>query len=362
MSTDPEYLRACLDLWLEAARDKAQHAYLLIDGNWQRDLVEMVRSSDDGWEPLFGYPNLPKQEAHLRSPLIVDLFARPEVIEPWLKDGFPARLGMACFSKLPIEEFRTSMKRFQNVHVPAFKEPVYLRFYDGRILNCFLRTGYPEQWQDYLRDIELLMAPTDVSKGWTLYRLSRSQGTLFSASSDDAEETMEWEEVPVTIDETETYLKADPFRTIGPEQYGAIERCARQGFHLEVLRFLEQAFPDVCTPEREKEHLATIAMGHDDFDNKQLPGERAAFYWCILVWMLGLGFDMKPQTARHLANGIHDLETKLEDLFLVMNRELRSQHILQLVDTMETHLEFAGGRKVSYKTRSGKMLTDTTVQ
>ena len=158
-----------LDYWIDGALEDGLRPYLVLDGSWQTDLAQQVRAQTDGWEPLFGAPGDPKEEAHGRAPLLVDLAIRPEIRRPWIEQGAPDKLVIIIFSMVDIDTLRRSLKRFQMVHLPDHTDPAFLLYFDARVLACFLESGYATQWDDFFRDFTTIVAPSDETEGWVIY-------------------------------------------------------------------------------------------------------------------------------------------------------------------------------------------------
>lgn len=338
--------------WRDLGAQTGHNTYLVIDGSWQPDVTQTVRQVENGWEPLFGLPNVPKSEAHGRAPLLVDLGRREDALDAWIIEGFKERLGVVVFSPLPIEQMRTSLKRFQFMMIPSQDSPAYFRFYDGRVLDCFLRTGFPAQWQDFFTGIATLAAPTDVSEGWTLYRMKN--GALQIGITETPQDPAVWTEIPPGTDPDDAYLAADPYRRIAEPQFGQLMACVERGFHIEITNFIRRAFPMLPDSAHSESVLEQVAESDRIARELGYDSEQAIYYWAVLSFLLSPGFQENPEIKAHLAQSHLDIETKLEDLLDALNMDLQSPELTDLIDTNEVHLEYADGEKVAVRTRSGR--------
>ncbi|MCF6446112.1 DUF4123 domain-containing protein [Nereida sp. MMG025] len=341
-----------LEAWLDDNRQRGVGSFLALDGSWQSDLVELVRSQDAGWLPLTGLPQDDKHEAHMRAPLLVDLSLRPDVIPIWLRDGVDKRLGLAIFSTLDIAALRISLKRFQSVMLPDNDQPVFFRYFDGRTFDCFMRTGFPEQWADFFDGIEGIAAITDVSVGWTNYVFSN--GSLQIGVLNTTNWVTEWHTLPYEPPEDDTYRIADPFRTIGAHQYARLMDCCRQAFRIEITNFILNAFPDMPDCQNPDAVLAfvaenekqSIALGHENED--------AVFLWCVCAFLFGPLFFEDDELAPFMRNTNIEIVARLEQLLEAANADLDNAKLLDLIDTQETYLEYEDGTKIAFRNRSGK--------
>ncbi|SFR52324.1 DUF4123 domain-containing protein [Litoreibacter janthinus] len=349
-------LQLALEHWSAGAAADGTHAYLVIDGSWQEDLVKLTRAKPHGWEPLFGQPNLPRDEAHARSPLLIDLAQRPELIPFWIEDGFPRRLGIVVFMAHDLSAARTRLKRFQSVLIPSQDEPAYFRFFDGRTLSCFLSTGFSEQWEDFMSGIDTVAAPTDLTQGWTLYRME--EGALLRGIETSPGAEYEW--TPIEPQPTdEGYHMAQPFRRIDAPQFEALTACVQRGFYTEITVFIADAFPDLPRAQEHDNVYQLVVAAAETARGKGHEEEDEIYYWAVLTFLLGPDFDQEPKVAKHLAKRHLDMAGKLEQLLSILNETIGSPALTELIDTEESHFEYSDGSKLSFRRRSGKVLEDS---
>lgn len=337
--------------WNAHAAAGGLYSYLVIDGSWQEDLVRLARSIADGWEPLMGEPGERKHEAHRRSPLLIDLNQRPEILEPWVADGFKERLGIVIYARFGLQAMRTSLKRFQTVLLPDSAKPSYFRFFDARTLHCFLSTGFPAQWQDFMQGIELIAAPSDFAHGWTAYRLA-DEGL---EAGREADGTLSWSNIPPQGAD-KSYEAAFPFRRIGEPQYSALMRCADRSFSIEIALFLIEAFPEECRDINKNELLDLVSDARRKGQALGYDTEDAQFYFAVLAFMGGRDFDEKPEAKSFLSYQYFDPATKLEKWLQEVCRIIPNPKLENLVDKTEVTVTYASGRKVRYRQFSGTIL------
>jgi hypothetical protein len=329
----------------------------VFDAVWQEDLARQARAAEAGWEPLMGSHGEHRHDAHPGSPLIIDLNALPAVITPWLEEGFPAKLGIVVFSDLPLAGLRASLKRFSSMLVPEFRTPAYFRFYDARVLHCFLTTGFPRQWADFFRDIQAIATPSDLSLGWTVYQLS--DDALIITSEDTADRPPITRRLKRDDDPASDYDRSFPFRRIGDAQYASILSCTRRGQDREIHDFLLRAFPDDMATVSETDSLMQIAQARETAESQGYDSEDSVFYWAVLSMMAGARFHEADYTANYLQIRYMSAENKLETLIEEANKILQNPHLTELIDVYEAELAYANGRRVRYKERSGRVLWTT---
>lgn len=349
-----DQFEAFLTMWIDSYKARGVGSYLALDGSWQQDLVQLVRSRDDGWLPLTGLPQDDKHEAHMRAPLLVDLNVRPDTIPLWLGTGIDERLGLAIFSSLDISDLRLSLKRFQSVMLPDAEAPAFFRYFDGRTFDCFVRTGFPEQWEDFFEGIEGIAAVTDVSVGWTNY-VCRNGGVQIGVLNGESMAT-EWHDMPFEPPQDDTYAIAKPFRTIGAHQYERLMACCKNAFHIEITNFILKAFPEMPECENPDAILAFVAEAEKQAIALEHDTEGAIFLWCVCAFLFGELFFEDPDLESHMKNQNLDIVARLEQLLEAANADMQNPHVLDLIDTQETYLEDVDGKKVAFRNRSGKQL------
>jgi hypothetical protein len=334
MMTD--MLRSTLDRLIEGMTAVGNTPYLVLDSVWQEDLAMRVRANDDGWEPLMGAYGEHKHDAHMRSPLVIDLARHADVIDPWLAEGFPAKLGIVVFSDLPIEGVRSSLKRFSTMLTPEFRKPTYFRFYDARVLYCFLNTGFPRQWADFLRDVAVIAAPSDLAAGWTVYM--RHDEKLRVGTENPDGNGIEWRDVSRAGADDPNYELGFPFRRLTQTQYESILVCCRRGFHAEIHDFLLKAFPEDAADVSTDEMLGLISRAQDTAERLGYSSENCVFYWAVLTFMAGEGFHTTPNTEKYLEIQYMSPENKLETLIEQTNKTLNNPHLTELIDVYEAEI------------------------
>lgn len=353
LGTAEQMLKARLDQWIAAGNNAGVRSYLVLDATWQTELAATVRA-EGGWEPLLGLAGENRDQSHQRSPLIVDLNERPDIADPWLKEGFPARLGLIIFSRLDLGELRTRLKRFTSVMTPESPKPAYFRFYDARTLSCFLATGFTEQWSDFFEGIEMIAAPSDHAEGWSAFRFIN--GELNAGFETDLGADVEWKKLTGEGKQDEHYPAAFPFRRIAEPQYSQILACTRRLFHVEIAKFIAKALPEQVRDVSDGDLTAGIDRAHRRVDQLGHDSEDVVFYWAVLSFLYGDDFDQSPATASWLATEWLDIETKLEMLLMESGKAMNNQMLIDLADTMETRAEFADGTTAKWKTRTGRTI------
>jgi hypothetical protein len=350
----PSPLRATLERMIAETAIDGSHPFLVFDAVWQEDLARQVRAGDEGWEPLMGSHGEHRHDAHPGSPLIVDLDCLPTVIDPWLDEGFPAKLGIVVFSDLSLAGLRASLKRFTSLLIPEFRSPAYFRFYDARVLYCFLTTGFSRQWADFTRDIQAIAAPSDLSPGWTVFEVADGALTITAENASGGPPIKH--RLTGDEDQDADYDRSFPFRRIGDAQYAAILTCTRRGQDREIHDFLLRAFPDDMVELPEPDSLARIARARATAESLSYDSEDSVFYWAVLSMMAGERFHEADYTAHYLQIAYMSPENKLETLIEEINRTLRNPHLTDLIDVYEVELADASGRRIRYKERSGRVL------
>ncbi|SFT50540.1 protein of unknown function [Pseudovibrio denitrificans] len=267
--------------------------YLVLDASWQQELAVSIRNKGtDGWEPLMGSPAEDKQEAHYRTPLLIDLNVHAPFFDDWLAVGFPEKLGIIIFSSASIEDLRTSLKRFISVITPRNAKPVYLRFYDARVLYCFLRHGFPEQWQDFFKNIELIAAPYDYTSSFAIYRF-RNQALQFGVECKGSSE-YRWYIHENKERAVENYRATFPFRQIEQRQYDDMMYCASESLLRETNQLLQEI-------KSQDETLKEDLQIHDlrqlvkDAERHECLNEQSKIYFCIAALLFGKDFHTKPE-------------------------------------------------------------------
>jgi len=303
--------------------------YLVLDASWQEDLASGIRATgEDGWEPLMGSPAENKQDAHARTPLLVDLTIHPAVLARWLVEGFPEKLGIIVFSTVAIEELRTSLKRFLSVITPESGKPVYLRFYDARVLYCFLRHGFPEQWQDFFKNIDLIAAPYDYTSSFAVYRLRGEQLQLGIETEDSLD--YRWFKHENQDRAVENYLATFPFREIEQRQYDDMMHCAQVSFYHEIEQFLRKAFPEKTKGVLRKDLIEFIRTQEKTAIKEGFNGENCALYWILMAIICGINFYEEEHMGRYLSIPWFSHEKRLLDILSAANNYEKNYHIQEL--------------------------------
>ncbi|MGH0004719.1 DUF4123 domain-containing protein [Pseudovibrio ascidiaceicola] len=301
----------------------------MLDASWQEDLASEIRAmGENGWEPLMGSPAEAKQDAHVRTPLLVDLTIHPAVLTSWLKEGFTEKLGILVFSTKAIEELRISLKRFLTVLTPTSGKPVYLRFYDARVLYCFLRLGFPDQWQDFFKNIDLIAAPYDYTSSFAIYRLRGEQLQLGIETEDGLD--YHWHKHENHDRAVENYRATFPFREIEQRQYDDMMHCAQMSFHHEVEQFLRKAFPEETRVVSRKELLEYIGEQEKIASDKSFNGENCTLYWILMTMVCGVKFYEEEYMGRYLAIPWFSHEKRLLDILAIANNYAKNLHIKEL--------------------------------
>ncbi|QUS59062.1 DUF4123 domain-containing protein [Pseudovibrio brasiliensis] len=303
--------------------------YLVLDASWQEDLASEIRATgENGWEPLMGSPAEDKQDAHARTPLLVDLTIHPAVLSQWLEEGFPEKLGIIVFSTAAIEELRTSLKRFLSVITPESGKPVYLRFYDARVLYCFLRHGFPEQWQDFFKNIDLIAAPYDYTSSFAVYRLRGEQLQLGIETEDGLD--YHWHKHENQDRAVENYRATFPFREIEQRQYDDMMHCAQVSFYHEIEQFLRKAFPKETSGVLRKDLIEFIGAQEKVAINEGFNGENCALYWVLMTMICGTKFYEEEYMGRYLSIPWFSHEKRLLDILAAANGYAENPHIQEL--------------------------------
>ncbi|KZK95254.1 MULTISPECIES: DUF4123 domain-containing protein [unclassified Pseudovibrio] len=319
--------------------------YLVLDASWQDELAGSIRSKgEDGWEPLMGSSAEKKQDAHYRTPLLVDLKVHPEALTTWLEAGFTEKLGIIVFSSKPIEELRTSLKRFISVITPESGKPVYLRFYDARVLYCFLRHGFPEQWKDFFKGIELIAAPYDYTSSFAIYRL-REDVLQVGVETEDGKdyrwfthENKDWA--------VDNYRATFPFRQIEQRQYDDMMFCAQQSFYHEIEQFLRKAFPKETKDVPHKELIEFIGEAQKHADKQGYNDETCFFYWAVLSFMAGLTFYEMDEVLNVLQDAALTRETQLADIIYFSGVEQNNPKLIEFGELMSVEISDKDDNKV----------------
>ncbi len=303
--------------------------YLVLDGAWQEELIGKIRGHDEGWEPLMGTPAESKHDAHMRSPLLVDLRMHSFALDEWIVGDFLEKIGIVVFSKAKIDELRRSLKRFLHVATPKNTEPVYFRFFDARTLYCFLHYGYPDQWQDFFRDVSLIAAPYDYSAGWAVYQMDGE--VLRFGVEKQGGRGWKWHTHENKNRAVKHYRASFPFRTIDERQYTDMMRCAELSFCHEIYDFLKRAFPSETRGIKKKELIKFIDECQRTAAECGFQGEDCVFYWTIIASIYGEKFHMGKYAHRYLNIPWFSREKRLRDILARMNHEIGSAHIAQLL-------------------------------
>jgi Domain of unknown function (DUF4123) len=349
-----DHIRYQLETWIGSAELRSIRSYLVLDGSWQEHLVTQARASAAGWEPLLGEAGEHKNEAHRRSPLVVDIAERQELLGPWLSDGFQHRLGIIVFSKLGLQEIRASLKRFIRLTLPDSKKASYFRFFDARALHCFLATGFPAQWLDFMEGIELIAAPADFCRNWSAYRMSGT-ALQIGVSADDSFE-LAWQPLEAVGDDP-AYQAAFPFRRVDEPQYSALLACSDRAFSIEIAQFLQGAFPAAAGGVTRRELLDFVSEARRAGAGQGYDTEDSQFYFAVLAFMGGIDFYLRPETYNFLQFNHADPTAKLETLLQQVCRSMDNPKLVELVDKTEVTVTYASGRQTRHRKFSGKTLS-----
>ncbi len=319
--------------------------YLVLDTAWQQELATFIRDKGpEGWEPLLGSPGERKQDAHYRTPLLVDLTVHSEALDIWLEEGFPEKLGIVVFSKATIEELRTSLKRFISVFTPESRKLVYLRFYDARVLYCFLRFGFAEQWQDFFKNIELIAAPYDYTTSFAIYRL-RDDVLRVGVETQDGKD-YRWFTHENKDRAVQNYRATFPFREIEQRQFDDMMFCAQQSFYHEIEQFLRKAFPRETKGIQRKDLIEFIGEAQKHADKQGYNDETCFFYWAVLSFMGGLTFYEMDEVAKVLQDSGLTKETQLADIVYFSGIEQSNQNLIELGELVSVEISDKDGNKV----------------
>ncbi len=261
--------------------------YLVLDGAWQEDLIGKIREHDEGWEPLMGAPAELKHDSYMCSPLLVDLRMHSFAFDEWIVGDFLEKIGIVVFSKAKINELRRSLKRFLHVATPKNTEPVYFRFFDARTLYCFLHYGYPDQWQDFFRDVSLIAAPYDYSAGWAVRQMDGE--VLRFGVEKQGGRGWKWHTHENKNRAVEHYRASFPFRTIDERQYTDMMRCAELSFYHEIKDKIKKISLDIIDSPASLPfgEIQKLAEKSRQFRAK---GEDAVMYFCVLGYLFGNEF------------------------------------------------------------------------
>ncbi len=304
--------------------------YLVLDTAWQQELATSIRDKGpEGWEPLLGSPGERKQDAHYRTPLLVDLTVHSEALDIWLEEGFPEKLGIVVFSKATIEELRTSLKRFISVFTPESRKLVYLRFYDARVLYCFLRFGFAEQWQDFFKNIELIAAPYDYTTSFAIYRL-RDDVLRVGVETQDGKD-YRWFTHENKDRAVQNYRATFPFREIEQRQFDDMMFCAQQSFYHEIEQFLRKAFPRETKGIQRKDLIEFIGQQDKEASSRGYIGRKCSFYWITMTMICGVDFHEDVHTARYLSIPWYSKQRRIFDILVIANDHLKNPHIAELL-------------------------------
>ena len=346
---------AALALWAERAERAGLRLYLALDAVWAEELAAHVRATCDQWEPLEGEPSIPRDEAHPRAPILIDITAHPDVIRPWVQQHFIARIGAVFVSRLPIGEMRTSLKRFGLVSVEGGQDTVVFRYFDAEVLDAFLRTSHSYQRKDFFEGLDGIILPHIDGETWHFFRV---RDKVLSSGLYDAER-ITWDEMPITTkgpSDGLAYEVSFPFRTITAPQIEEMERACRKAFHREVTRFITLAFPDECAKVPPQDIMELAEAAHDVAEAQGAREESAAFLWIVLSFMSGVDFHEHDPVRELLAIPGKDLESKLEDLVFDVGARLDNMHLMDLTDTVEVWAEAEDGARTGELHRSGRVL------
>ncbi|WP_150523835.1 DUF4123 domain-containing protein [Roseibium sediminis] len=325
---DENTLRLFEELKKEGTR-VGQCPYLILDGAWQKEMVQQVRKSEFGWEPLLFAPGEDKNDAHQRSPLLVDLGIHEHILNTWLEDTFKQKLGIVVFSGLELAALRTSLKRFLSILSPETGKPVFLRFYDARTLYCFLRHGFPEQWADFFRDISVIAAPYDYSPGWTVYKPVGDTLTFGIEKQDRS--GWYWRTWQNKDRAVEHYKAAFPFRSLGQAQYDEMKRCTELGFQHEIMDFLVSAFPQQTKFISREELLEFVSENQKIAIQQGFAGEDCEYYWVVLAFMCGIDFYEGTYVSRYLGIPWFSREKRLTDILELHYEQAKNPEITRLL-------------------------------
>ncbi|WP_299688038.1 DUF4123 domain-containing protein [uncultured Tateyamaria sp.] len=346
---------AALAVWAERVQQVGLRLYLALDAVWAEDLATYIRAKCDQWEPLEGEPLIPRDDAHPRAPILVDITAHPDIIQPWVEQHFLARIGVIFASKLKIGALRTSLKRFGLVAPEGAEGTVVFRYFDAEVLDAFMRVSHGYQRKDFFEGIDGVILPDIDGETWQFYRL-RDKALVAGTYHADA---IDWVEVPATTkgpSDGLAYEVSFPFRTLTAPQMEAMERACRVAFHREATRFITLAFPDECTKIPPQDIMELAAAAHDIAEENGAGEESAAFLWIILSFMSGLDFNDSGPVKELLGMRGKDRESTLEDLVFDIGVQLENIHLIDLCDTIEVWAETEDGARTGTLHRSGRPL------
>lgn len=279
---EPVLTQRCDELtyWLDFVQQAGLRMYLLLDAVWAEDLARTIRSTCEHWEPLEGEPQIDRNEAHPRAPLLVDLTAHRTILRPWVEHCFLARIGVLVVSQLPMDTLRTSLKRFGLVTVEDRPGTVVFRYFDAEVMDAFLHASHAYQRKDFFERLNGLILPNKVGDGWTIYEMRK--GRLVQGRSGGAD--VSWQDVPLELKgppDILAYEVSFPFRTLMTAQIEAMDRATRLGFHREIARFIMLAFPSHCAIIEAQDLLELVARAHDVAERQSVREESAA---CKQTW------------------------------------------------------------------------------
>lgn len=336
------HLQSTLEHWINSGKRKFIHAYLLLDGSWQEQLAESIRAKSTHWEPLIGPFGLNKGQSHPRAPIIVDLAQAPEFIPDWLATGFQTKLGIVVFSELKLEALRVSLKRFTSVLTPESSRPAYLRLYDGRALGCFLQTGFATQWDDFFRNISLIAAPSDYSKGWALYRRV-PEGLQIEYGFDERPAAPKAFVLKGENKADEPYDAYFPYRKIGKVQYERMNQCSEQALDSDVYDFFSDALPEQAAKIRREDALIQIRRSRAKAITFGYDTEECIFYWSLISLIVGESFYLHNVVSQYLQVVYVPSEAKLEEILKHINLTLKNKKIDRLIKVWTVTYTYADG-------------------
>lgn len=340
------------DLQRRASATADARPILVLDAAWSPDLAREVRGCEQGWLPLLAHPGEDRADAHPRSPLLVDLTELPAIGTSWIENGFDKLTGIALFSSAGLEEMRLHLKHFTSVITPTSSKTELFRFFDARSLNCFLLTGFPEQWDDVFRGVVAFAAPADVTHGWAFYRLDR-RGLRYSFQRGDGafkERVLEGSNVD------EHYKASLPFRRIAKPQYEAMKRCFRHGFRIEMARFLVRAFPDETLELNEDEILQAVVTADETIMDRGYEDEDTRFSWVVASFLAGPDFDRRDAVQAYLAAAPGSLCQRLDNLLIHIGEQQNNLPLIDLADKRIVTRTSRTGHYVKFYERSLRVI------
>ncbi|MCF6445021.1 hypothetical protein [Nereida sp. MMG025] len=165
--------------------------------------------------------------------------------------------------------------------------------------------------------IDTIAAPSDLSPGWTLFRMEQDKlkrGIEGAFGENDA-----WEDVAPNVAD-QTYQAGYPFRPIAHPQYKAMTTCVEHGFYKEIAMFIKSAFPERTVNERRDQILEKVKAAADISRSQGASEESEIYYWAILSYLVGPAFYEEPRVQVFLAQAHLDMAGKLEMLLEELNK------------------------------------------